>query len=257
MKSELHSGVLDFNLSAPSAQNTVASVLDVGKSFALRPVLRHVTFTVAAGEQVALFGANGAGKTTLLRILATLTRPTSGKVAICGYELLTEQQNIRYRVGYVGHHLNVYEELTALENMLFFAKLYGLSNGMERAKLLLGRAGLGALANERVRTLSRGQQQRLALIRGIIHSPTLLLLDEPDTGLDEEAHRFLEQLLVERRDSGRTTLFTTHHVEFGLSVCTNVLVLAGGDLVLAGPRSEVDQRDVQQALRYTRRSARV
>ena len=256
MKSELRTNMLDFEVNAPSCQDTVAKVCDVSKAFALRPVLRHVTFSVVAGDQVALFGANGAGKTTLLRILATITRPTSGSAIICGYDMLTEQQDIRFQVGYVGHHLNVYEELTALENLLFFAQLYGLRNGKERSEQLLSRAGLASLAHQRVRTLSRGQQQRLALIRGIIHSPAVLLLDEPDTGLDEEAHRFLEHLLVERRGSGRTTIFTTHHVDFGLSVCTDVLVLARGVLTLAASRSTVELSDVQRAMLNTRRSAK-
>ncbi len=205
------------------------------KAFDARPALRGITFSVTPGATLAIFGPNGAGKTTLLRTLATLARPTSGTVEVGGFDSVREAHEVRLRAGYVGHQPHVYEDLTARENLLFFARMYGLRDGPERADALLARVGLRAKSGERARTFSRGQAQRLALARGLIHDPEILLLDEPDTGLDEDALALLEQVIEERRARGQTTALTTHNLERGLRLASEALTLVAGRVAYTGP----------------------
>jgi ABC-type multidrug transport system ATPase subunit len=161
---------------------------------------------------------------------------------------------VRRVVGYVGHSPHVYDDLTARENLLFFARMYGLRDGLARAGHLLERVGLARRANDLVRTLSRGQTQRLALARGILHDPAVLLLDEPDTGLDDEAAALLESLLTERTGVGLTTLFTTHHFERGLRLSTRTLVLVGGRVAYCDESAALDAADVPQLYAQKARS---
>ncbi|HEU0028956.1 MAG TPA: heme ABC exporter ATP-binding protein CcmA [Ktedonobacterales bacterium] len=205
------------------------------KAFDARPALRGITFSVTPGATLTIFGPNGAGKTTLLRALATLARPTAGTIEVGGFDVVREAHEVRLRTGYVGHQPYIYEDLTARENLLFFARMYGLRDGAARADALLARMELTAKASERVRTLSRGQAQRLALARGLIHDPETLLLDEPDTGLDEVALALLERLIEERRARGQTTALTTHNLERGLRLASEALTLVGGRAAYSGP----------------------
>lgn len=206
----------------------------LGKLFDVRPILRGVSFIVPAGATVALLGPNGAGKTTLLRVLATLVKPSAGHVEIEGRDVVVEARDVRHVIGYVGHQPHLYDELSAQENLIFFARMHSLRDGAERSAQLLERVGLSAKARELVRTLSRGQTQRLALARGIIHEPSVLLLDEPDTGLDDDANALLTELIHERGASGLTTIFTTHRLARGLTLSDSTLVLVGGRLAHAG-----------------------
>jgi heme ABC exporter ATP-binding subunit CcmA len=223
----------------PMAESRTVVVARMRKAYGLRPVLRDVSLTVTAGQCVALLGPNGAGKTTLLRILATLTRPSQGSVTVAGYDALRDAQQVRRIVGYVGHAPLLYDELTARENLLFFARMYGLPDGPTRADALLQRMGIRSRAHDRVGALSRGQAQRVALARGILHDPQVLLLDEPDTGLDEDALALLQNLLVERRQASQTTLLTTHTLERGLAWCDEVVALAGGRVAFTGASAEM------------------
>ncbi|MEO7003374.1 MAG: heme ABC exporter ATP-binding protein CcmA, partial [Ktedonobacterales bacterium] len=221
------------------------------KTFEARPIVRNVSFTLPTGETLALLGPNGAGKSTLLRMLAALSKPTSGSITLAGYDLDDEANVARRNIGYVGHSLSLYDELTARENLLFYARMYGLRDGAERANGLLALVGLKTRANERVRNLSRGQQQRLALARALLHDPAILLLDEPDTGLDDEAIALLETMLAERRARGQTTVLTTHNLERGLSLSDRALVLLGGRVAHDGPSAALAADDVRAL--YTQR----
>ena len=224
----------------PSAAPVAIVVTRLAKSYELRPVLRAISFTLPAGHTLALLGPNGAGKTTLLRILATLLKPTSGSALVAGLDATRDADAIRHRIGYVGHQPHLYDELTARENLLFFARMYGLRDGPARADHLLDRVGLRAKSRDRVRGFSRGQLQRLALARGILHDPSILLLDEPDTGLDDEAATLLDTLIHDRAAHGLTTLLTTHQIERGLRLADHALVLAGGRLAYDGPSAALD-----------------
>jgi heme exporter protein A len=216
----------------PAASAVTAT--SVGKTFEFKPVLRGVSLAVPGGATVALLGPNGAGKTTLLRILATLARPSAGAVTIDGLDLRRDAQAIRQRIGYLGHQPLHYEELTAEENLDFFARMYGVRDRQMRVDALLERVGLRLKAHERVRNLSRGQTQRLALARAVLHEPSVLLLDEPDAGLDEQGVALLEEILRERAHAGRTAIFTTHDLAWGLRVADRVVALVAGRVTYDG-----------------------
>jgi heme ABC exporter ATP-binding subunit CcmA len=231
---------------AITAAPPVVVVERLSKLYEQRPVLRNVSFSVPAGQTVVIFGPNGAGKTTLLRVLATLAKPSTGSAAIAGYDLAAEADTVRSIIGYVGHQPHLYEELTARENLLFFARMFGLRDGAARADMLLARVGLKAKADGRVGSLSRGQVQRLALARGVLHDPAVLLLDEPDTGLDAEALALLGDLVRERRAAGGSVLLTTHHIERGLELADAALVLVRGRLVHSGPSRDLTTEQVRE-----------
>jgi heme ABC exporter ATP-binding subunit CcmA len=222
-------------------QEAMVTISRLTKRYNLRPVLTSVSYSLPAGCTGVLLGPNGAGKTTLLRILATLTKPSEGQVLVGSADVVRDAGEVRRMIGYVGHHPMVYSELTGMENLLFFAKMYGLRDGAARAERLLQRVGLHAKARDRVSTYSRGQVQRLALVRGLLHEPKLLLLDEPETGLDVDAISWLSELLRERREAGLSTIFTTHQVDQGLAASDEALALVRGRVVYAGSASGFDQ----------------
>jgi len=217
------------------------------KSFDLKPILRGVDLFLDQSECMALLGANGAGKTTLLRILAGLVKPSAGCVCVGGLDIERDAQQLRRVVGFVAHQPYLYDELTALENLLFFGRMYTVKQARERASELLQRVGLAKRAGERVAALSRGQVQRLALARALLHSPRLLLLDEPDTGLDEQGNELLEALLHEHVERGGTTLFTTHNLDRALKLSDRIGMLAGGRVVYQQETGGLELGGVRQA----------
>jgi heme exporter protein A len=209
---------------------------DIAKAHGLRPVLRGVTLNVAAGEFVAVLGANGAGKTTLLRILATLSRPDAGSLAIGGADALRHPGQARRRIGFVSHHSLIYGDLTAAENLRFYADLYGVGRAGDASPLpvparieeALGRVNLAARARDPARAFSRGMLQRLTIARALLHDPALILLDEPFTGLDQASARALSELLRTLAADGRALVMTTHEFSRGLDGVTRAALIRGG-----------------------------
>ena len=200
------------------------------KSYREWPVLWDLDLTVPWGETLALFGANGAGKTTLLRILSTSVRPDGGTVRIAGRDLRGQTAGVRRRIGVVGHRSFLYEDLTPQENLTYYARLYGVEDRDGRVREALERVGLGSRANHRVRTLSNGMQKRAAIARAILHRPDVLLLDEPEAGLDRDSRRMLGELLADWTAEGRSAVLTTHDVNLGLALGHRAAVLTGGRL---------------------------
>jgi heme exporter protein A len=198
------------------------------KSFGLRPVLRGVDLEVAPGECLALMGPNGAGKTTLLRILATLSKPTAGLVRVAGLPLPAAAGDVRRRLGVVAHHTLLYGDLTAEENLHFYARLYGLADAQQRIAAVLEHVGLARRRHDLVRTFSRGMQQRLAIGRALLADPAVMMFDEPYTGLDPHAASMLDQVLRDARLQGRTVLLTTHDLSRALALADRVAILARG-----------------------------
>jgi heme exporter protein A len=210
------------------------------KSFGSRVALAGVNLSVEAGEFVTLVGPNGAGKTTLLRVLATLTRPTSGTVQVAGLDLSRAGEEVRRRIGFLSHRTLLYEDLSAEQNLRFYARMYDLDEGPACIQDLLKRVGLVARQHDQVRTLSRGMQQRLALARAVLHRPQVLLLDEPYTGLDPQAAQVLTDLLDELAGEGCTILLTTHDLNRGLAMGGRVVVLSRGRLVYDEHREAIN-----------------
>jgi heme exporter protein A len=200
------------------------------RSFGHLTALSGVNLAVRRGEFLALFGPNGAGKSTLLRILAGLLAPTAGGVEIAGRDL-TANPELRRRLGVISHQTLLYGQLTALENVVFYARLYDVPNPAARAEEVIAAVGLSSRRHDLVRTFSRGMQQRLAIARATVHDPDLLLLDEPYTGLDQQAaHRLTEALeRAGRRD--RTVVMTTHDISRGLAMADRAALLINGKLV--------------------------
>jgi heme exporter protein A len=189
---------------------TALRLIDVSRTFGRRRALNRVSLVAEAGTITALLGHNGAGKSTLLSIAATLIQPTSGRVQYGDLDAAAGGSALRARIGLLGHDLYLYAELTAAENLRFFANVYSLDQVERRVDAALGRAGLTERRDDIVAGFSRGMRQRLALERALIHEPRLLLLDEPFTGLDEAAREALRVRLRAAREAGAIVLLTTH-----------------------------------------------
>jgi heme exporter protein A len=198
----------------------------VEKRYGSLLALRRVTLSIAPGEFVALFGPNGSGKTTLLRMAALLVRPTGGRVWHAGAENLPIEE-VRRQIGLVGHKALVYDELSARENLAFFAKLYGLNNPQERIDRVLDAVGLGRRAGDAAGTFSRGMRQRLAIARALISEPRLLLFDEPATGLDRQGRDWLDQTLSGLHEAGATVILSTHDESLSELVKRSIWLHAG------------------------------
>ena len=214
-------------------------VRNLVKAFGVMPVLRGLNFRVAAGEFVAVVGPNGAGKTTLLRILASLTRPTMGEVTLAGYRLPAQAEAARKIVGVVSHQPMLYGDLTADQNLRFFGRIYGVVDLGDRIAEVLSIVGLRARRNDLVRKYSRGMQQRLAIGRGILHRPELLLFDEPHTGLDPDAADMLDNLLEKVTREGRTVVMTSHDLTRTAKLASRVDILSGGKIARSLKRGEL------------------
>jgi heme ABC exporter ATP-binding subunit CcmA len=210
---------------------TEVAVRDVSRHYGRRRALARVSIACRAGEVLGLLGPNGAGKSTLLSILATLLSPSTGEVR---YGTKTAQEAgpaLRSCLGFLSHDLHLYPELTARENLRFFAQLYGVQSVDARVGSALDRAGLTARSGELVSSFSRGMRQRLALERALIHEPRLLLLDEPFTGLDDASVAALVSRLGELRAGGRIIVVVTHDLDVAERLLDKVAVLKEGRLV--------------------------
>jgi heme exporter protein A len=216
------------------------------KNFGMHPVLRGIDLHVARGEFLTLLGPNGAGKTTLLRIVATLSQPTSGEVRVGGWRLPDAAARIRPHLGLISHQTLLYGELTAAENLRFFARLYGLPEPGSRIQEVLEAVGLSGRQDDLVDSFSRGMQQRLAIARAILHEPEVLLLDEPYTGLDQSAAVMLDELLRSVATTGRTVMMTTHDIARGLANCDRVAILSHGRIAFSERSERVEPGDFVQ-----------
>lgn len=212
--------------------------LKLEKSYGARQALKSTTLTIEAGEIVALAGPNGAGKSTLLRILATLARPTRGRVAINRVEIPEGAMRARAAIGYVGHQTLLYDELTIAENLRYYARLYALSEIDARILQVAAQVGIEKRLNDSARTLSRGYQQRVALARALLHQPTVLLFDEPWTGLDQNSSHVLNNIFETIRQTGATVLFSSHEFERSLNVAQRALIMRNGRIIYDGAQSE-------------------
>lgn len=217
----------------------------VYRRYGRQVVLRDVSLAISAGEAVGVFGANGAGKSTLLRMMATLTRPSRGEILAFGVPALEDRIAVRNRIGVVGHQPYVYPELTCRENLKFFATMYRLEPD-EVILPALEAVGLAGREDSRASTLSRGLLQRLNIARATLHHPDVLILDEPDTGLDRSGRQVLVDAVDSVTGRGGAVVLTTHAHEFGLQLATRAAVLQQGSLVWDGPTAELSVADLDR-----------
>lgn len=211
------------------------------KRFGLKKALFGLDFDVAPGEFVGLLGPNGAGKTTFLRILSSLSQPSLGEVTVAGHRLPGGAAQARRQLGVLSHQPMLYPDLTAEENLRFFGRLYGVADLESRIAELLELVGLAGRGRDLVRTYSRGMQQRLAIGRAVLHDPQLLLLDEPYTGLDQDASAMLDDVLRRVTQEGRTVVMTSHDLARAADLCSRFDVLSRGRIVESVARTDLPE----------------
>lgn len=215
------------------------NVRSLNKYYGLNAALRNIDLQVNPGEVLVIFGPNGAGKSSLVRIMATLSKPTSGTVIIGNLDIEDKANKIRQNIGVITHQPLLYDELTAYENLKFYGRMFKVPHLEERIKSIISEVGLELRLFHRVRTFSRGMQQRLSLARALLHDPPILLLDEPETGLDQQAANLLKQKIETYRMQKRTVVITTHHLEHGLELASRVIVLYKGKLTYQEARENM------------------
>jgi ABC-2 type transport system ATP-binding protein len=215
----------------------IIEIEEVTKKFGEKLALNRVSFSVLEGDSFALLGPNGAGKTTLVRIVSTLLRPTSGRVTVRGVEIFDDPQEVKMAIGVVSHNPFLYEDLSARENLQFYADLY--SRRDSRVDVLLEKVGLSSNADDAVKTFSRGMKQRLSIARALVHDPPILILDEPTAGLDVEGKAVFYDMVKELNEEGKTILLTTHYLPEAEDLCEKVCILDMGEVRACGMLDEI------------------
>ena len=248
MAAEVSSALQDGSLRADPKVHALEAV-GLRKAYGPWPVLWDLELTLGWGECLVVLGANGAGKTTLLKVLSTQARLDAGQVRIGGLDIRTHAAAARSMIGVVAHRHLLYEDLTADENLRFYGRMFGLADLKAHVQEVLQRVGLTERGDQKVRSLSNGLQKRLAIARAILHRPKILLLDEPESGLDSEALEVLGSLIGEWKEHGRSVVMTTHNLERGLEWGDRIAVLANGKIAFDESRWSLDAEGFAGAYR--------
>lgn len=220
----------------------VIETRDLTRRYGRVKAVSGVNLTIAPGEKVVLIGPNGSGKTTLIKLLSTLIKPTDGSLKLFGKDVSSNGAGVRGRVGVLLHESLLYNRLTARENLHFYAKMFRVSNDQSRIEELAKELGITDLLDTRVLALSHGQRKRVSLLRSLLHDPTLLLLDEPDSGLDPEAVERLLQFILR---NGRTVVMSTHNFQHGLDMAQRIIGLSNGKPVMDLQRDSVNRSELE------------
>lgn len=229
----------------------VIEALNISKQLGSQMVLKGINLKASSGESVAIFGPNGAGKTTLINILSTLTKPSSGKLMCDSKDVFSDPFSFRKRIGLVAHESLAYPELSLYDNLKFFGKMYRVKNLAKRIEDLVNLIELSGFLHREVREFSRGMIQRFMVAKALLHSPELLLLDEPFTGLDSTARDMTVNLILAERQNSKSVIFSTHDIELGYEAGSRFRFLLNGVLEDAGERSSVSFSDLKRG--YERR----
>ncbi len=222
----------------------------MSRTFGARKALDDVTFDLELGAFLSIFGPNGAGKSTLLKVLSTLTTPSKGTARVLGLDVVQDAVELRERIGFISHNPLLYPDLTAEENLEFFAEVYCIDSPKDRIRELLDAVELDHRRLDLVRTFSRGMLQRLSIARALLHDPALIFLDEPYSGLDPHAMDILDGLIAKIRD-GHTFVMVSHDLSKGLELCTHALILSKGRIVLHQDKEFIDEDEFAQTYRTT------
>jgi heme ABC exporter ATP-binding subunit CcmA len=233
-----------------SSSNWAVEIQGLTKSFGPRTALRGIDLRVAAGSSVAIFGPNGAGKTTLIKILASILKPSSGNIRLDGRDIQKNTEEIRRFIGVITHQTFLYSNLTVYENLDFYGRMFDVPHRRERIHEVLDIVGLPSRIHDRVGTLSRGMQQRISIARLLLAKPRIILLDEPETGLDQQATALLWNALRLQGEEQYTIIHTTHNLARGFETCERMLILARGEIVFDRERSSMDLTDLTQAYQH-------
>ena len=217
----------------------------VSKAFGSRKALDGIGFSLPQAGFLSIFGPNGAGKTTLLRVMATLLRPSSGQAKLLGLDLKEQAAEIRGQIGFISHRSMLYPDLSAEENLMLAAQLYGLENPRQRVFELLDIVELSHRRHDAVRGFSRGMTQRISIARALIHDPRLVFLDEPYSGLDPHAVEILDGLIGSIRD-GRSFVMVSHDLRKGYELSSHILMLSKGRQLLFAARDSLGFEDFSQ-----------
>ena len=226
----------------------IIEVENLTKVYGLLPALKSVDFGIARGEFVALLGPNGSGKSTLLRLMSGLSKPTQGIIRIGGWVMPREAMSVRAQIGMVSHKPLLYQNLSARENLHFFARLYGIGMTEREPRIqdLLRQLGLQRRADSLVRTFSHGMQQRLGIARALLHQPDILFFDEPYTGLDQDASDMLEALLQLAHQQNRTLLISTHQLRRLPHLANRAFILSRGQIAFDGSIKGMNSQEIAE-----------
>ena len=216
-------------------------VQDLAKRFGKVDALRGVSFTANDGQITGFLGPNGAGKSTTLRILGTVLAADAGTARVSGIDVRHDPMSVRGRIGVLPHNSNLYPNLTARENIAYYAGLQGLAGATLESAVdrMIARLEIGPFAGRRAKGFSQGQRIRVALARAMVHDPDTLILDEPTNGLDVMASRVLREVIRERRDAGCCVLFSSHIMQDVALLCDRIAIVAAGTVVVAGTADDI------------------
>lgn len=224
----------------------IVTLKNVFKIYGHVTALKNISFDINKGDFISIFGANGAGKSTLLKILSNQTRPTKGEIFYSSIPAKKLQDSYRKKFGVISHQPFVYENLSALENLIFYGNLYGVKKAEKRAIELLKRVDLYSRRNDLIRTFSRGMLQRVSIARALVHNPEMIFLDEPYTGLDSVASLSLTNILKEQLEGNKTILMVTHDLKIGLDLSSKVIILNKGQIVYSENRSNINEASFEK-----------
>ncbi len=216
------------------------------KHFGNRSIVKNATLSVQPGEVVTIFGPNGAGKTTLVKILATLLKPTSGALEIEGTDAIEDSSDVRRMLGVVVHEMLAYPAFSPYENLRFFGQMYGVEQLEHRVTTLLAEVGLQRFAHEPLHIFSRGMTQRVMIARALLHYPSVLLFDEPFSGLDAAAKQFVIARIGQEQQDGKGIVVTTHNTELGYLVGTRFFFMINGELEEVAQKDEITAETLLQ-----------
>lgn len=245
--------VMNIEGTNSASQAWAIQVQGLIKSFGSHLALRGIDLEVREGEYVVICGANGAGKTTLIKVLAAIMNPSSGRVLVDGLNLKDNAEEVRRRIGVVTHQTFLYGNLTAYENLEFYCRMYDVPRRKERIHEVVAMLGMTSRLYDRVGTLSRGMQQRLSIARCLLHKPAITLLDEPETGLDQQAISMLWKALPTGGEGKCTIILTTLNLERGLELGERLLILDKGKIVYQGSTEALDVADLKEAYQHSMR----